>query len=70
MFLSGGLTNAKSPVFSSQASLVLIYRLTFGMECRVRPCLARDRTPDLWHGSATRTTTPPFKFIRFVIAFK
>ncbi|GFT12666.1 hypothetical protein TNCV_5094381 [Trichonephila clavipes] len=42
MFRSCGQSEAKPPVFSSQASLLLVYRST---ERTSRPCPARDLNP-------------------------
>ncbi|GFV13890.1 hypothetical protein TNCV_523691 [Trichonephila clavipes] len=42
MFRSSGQSDAKSPVFSSQASLVDIYRQTETDEWLSRPCPAQD----------------------------
>ncbi|GFW14662.1 hypothetical protein TNCV_1561251 [Trichonephila clavipes] len=48
MFWSVGQSDVKSPVFSSQASLKLIYRPTED----IKDCPVRDSNPDLWRESA------------------
>ncbi|GFV85750.1 hypothetical protein TNCV_2003701 [Trichonephila clavipes] len=65
MFLSGGQSDAKSPVFSSQASLVLIYRSNEEMKGGVNLAQPRILTTDLWRRSeairdqiTTRTAFP------------
>ncbi|GFU42317.1 hypothetical protein TNCV_4554751 [Trichonephila clavipes] len=50
MFRSGGQSVVKSPVFSSQASLVLIYRPPEGMKGEIDLAQPGIWPPDLWCG--------------------
>ncbi|GFV03101.1 transposable element Tcb2 transposase [Trichonephila clavipes] len=51
---TGGQPKVKPPVFSSQASLVLIYRSTEGMKGWVDLAHTEDSTSNLWCGSMKR----------------
>ncbi|GFX73576.1 hypothetical protein TNCV_2342811 [Trichonephila clavipes] len=62
MFCSNGQSDAKPPVFSFQASLVLIYQPTEGMKGRVNLAQPGICAPDLWRVSAIHyhsATGPP-----------
>ncbi|GFW76665.1 hypothetical protein TNCV_4943821 [Trichonephila clavipes] len=52
MFRSGGQSDARPPVLSSQASLVLIYQPTEGMKGCVDLTQSGVCTLDMWCGSA------------------
>ncbi|GFX60811.1 piggyBac transposable element-derived protein 4 [Trichonephila clavipes] len=50
----GGQSEVKPPVFSSQASLVLLYRAAEWMKGLVALAQPEDRTPNLWCGGVMR----------------
>ncbi|GFT59054.1 hypothetical protein TNCV_186361 [Trichonephila clavipes] len=50
-FRSGGQSDVKSPVFSSQASLILIQRPAEGVDGSVDLAQPRASAPDLWYNN-------------------